>query len=350
MTNILGRIIRSGIVAAVMAGAGAAAHADEVVVAANGGTMREARNEAYYRPFTKLTGTKIVPFDTEIYDQWARVEAMKRTGKTEFDIVNASAADLIVHRDDLQPLACDQLPNVAKALPGACDPFAMSSHAGALLLIYNKNVFRARPPQTWADFWDVTAFPGPRGLPDSGDRAWWVPAAALLADGVKPADLFPLDLDRAYKKMDQIKPSISVWWKTAAQMMQIVRDQEVVMTMGFSGRAYSAISDGAPFDISWDGALQDQGYLAVLKTAPNKQKAIDFLNFMIGEVDGQVKFMNAIHYATFTQAALDKVPQADLRFYATVPANAAKVVHPDWAWIARNQAMLNDRFNQWITR
>ncbi len=350
MMSIVKHTIRSVALAAVMAGGGANAYADEVIIAANGGTMREARDDAYYKPFTKLTGTKIVPFDTEIYDQWARVEAMKRTGKTEFDIVNASAGDLILHRDDLQPLPCDQLPNVKKALPGACDPYAMSSHAGALLLIYNKTVFKNKPPQNWADFWDVKTFPGPRGLPDSGDRAWWLPAAALLADGVKPADLFPLDLDRAYKKMDQIKPSINVWWKTAAQMMQIMRDQEVVMTMGFSGRAYSAISDGAPFDISWDGALQDQGYLAVLKNAPNKQKAIDFLNFMIGEVDGQVKFMSAIHYATFTQAALDKVPPGDLKFYATVPANAAKVVHPDWAWIAKNQAMLNDRFNQWITK
>ena len=349
MMIILRRTIQIVVLAAAIIGKCTSASADEVVIAANGGTMREAREGAYYRPFTKMTGTTIVPFDTEIYDQWARAEAMKRTGKTEFDIVNASAADLIVHRDDLQPLSCDELSNVRKALPGACDPYAMASHAGALVIIYNKNVFKNNPPQTWADFWDVTTFPGPRALPDSGDRAWWVPTAALLADGVMPTELFPLDLDRAYKKMDQIKPSINVWWKTAAQMMQIIRDQEVAMTMGFSGRAYSVISDGAPFDISWNGALQDQGYLAVLKNAPNKQKAIDFLNFMVGEIDGQVKFMNLIHYATFMQAALDKVPPGDLKFYATAPANAAKIVHPDWAWIAKNQTMLNNRFNQWIT-
>jgi len=141
-----------------------------------------------------------------------------------------------------------------------------------------------------------------------------------------------------------------VWWKTAAQMMQIVREKEVVMTMGFTGRAYTAIKDGAPFDISWEGALHDQGYLAVLKDAPNRAKAIEFLDYMIGNVDGQVSFMNKINYATFTQAALDKVPAADLKFYATVPENAAKVAHPDWEWVAKNQAMLNERFNKWITR
>ena len=348
--GVLQRVSQAAALFLFAAGGCASAFADEIVIAANGGTMREARDASYYRPFTKMTGTKIIPFDMEIYDQWARVEAMRRTGKTEFDIVNASAADLILHRDQLEPLNCDQLSNVKNTLPGACDRYAMSSHAGALLLIYNKDVFGNNSPKTWADFWNVRDFPGPRALPDSGDRAWWVPAAALLADGVAKEHLFPLDLDRAYKKMDEIKPHIDVWWKTAAQMMQIVRDKEVVMTMGFSGRAYTAIADGAPFDISWDGALQDQGYLAVLKTAPNKKKAIEFLNFMIGDVDGQVEFMNKIHYATFTQAALNKVPPGDLRFYATFPENAAKIAPTDWAWIARNQAMLNDRFNKWITQ
>lgn len=342
--------LRFAAIALACIGANVSVSADEIVIAANGGTLREARDGAYYRPFTKLTGTKIIPFDIEIYDQWARVAAMKRTGKIEFDIVNASAADLILHRNDLEPLDCAKLSNVQKALPGACDPYAMSSHAGALLLIYNKDVFKAKAPKNWADFWNVKDFPGPRALPDSGDRAWWLPAAALLADGVKKEDLFPLDLDRAYRKLDEIRPHINVWWKTAAQMMQIVRDKEIVMTMGFSGRAYSAISDGAPFDISWEGALHDQGYLAALKGGPNKAKAIEFLNFMIGQVDGQVDFMNKIHYSTFNQAALDKVPKGDLKFYATLPENAAHVARPDWEWIAKNQAMLNDRFNRWITK
>jgi mannopine transport system substrate-binding protein len=347
--RLLKRILQNAALVALIGGS-ANAWADEIVIAANGGTMREAREAAYYKPFAKKTGTEVIPFDIEIYDQWARVKAMQRTGKIEFDIVNASAADLILHRDELAPMNCETLPNVKKALPGVCDPYGMASHAGALVLIYNKDVFKAKAPKTWADFWDVKNFPGPRGLPDSGDRAWWVPAAALLADGVKKEDLWPLDLDRAYKKMDEIKPHINVWWKTAAQMMQIVREKEVVMTMGFTGRAYTAIKDGAPFDISWEGALHDQGYLAVLKDAPNRAKAIEFLDYMIGNVDGQVSFMNKINYATFTQAALDKVPAADLKFYATVPENAAQVAHPDWEWVAKNQAMLNERFNKWITR
>ena len=347
----LRRMILQGVTLVALLTGASSAIADDIVIAANGGSMREAREVAYFKPFEEKTGTHVIPFDIEIYDMWARVEAMQRTGNFGFDIVNASIADLIKHKDVLLDMDCQDSETVKKALPGVCHPKGMASHAGALLLLYNKKKYGDNGPKTWADFWDVKKFPGRRGLPDSGDRAWWVPAAALIADGVPKDKLFPLDLDRAYAKMDEIKPHIDVWWKTAAQMMQIVRDQEVDMTMGFSGRAYTAIrTDGAPFDISWDGALQDEGFLAVLKDGPNAEKAREFLRFMVGYVPGQVYFMNKIHYAAFTQEALDQLPPEDLKFYATVPENAEKIAHPDWEWIAKNQNMLNDRFNAWLTQ
>lgn len=90
-----------------------------------------------------------------------------------------------------------------------------------MLIAYNKEALD-KAPSGWDDFWDVEAFPGPRGLPDTGDRDWWVPVVALLADGVAPDDLFPLDLDRAYAKLDEIKPHIDVWWKSGNQLQQIM--------------------------------------------------------------------------------------------------------------------------------
>ena len=33
-----------------------------------------------------------------------------------------------------------------------------------------------------------------------------------MADGVAPDKLYPLDVDRAFKKLEEIKPNITVWW------------------------------------------------------------------------------------------------------------------------------------------
>ena len=40
---------------------------------------------------------------------------------------------------------------------------------------------------------------------------------ALMADGVDPANLYPIDWDRAFKSLDKIKPSILKWWKSGAE-------------------------------------------------------------------------------------------------------------------------------------
>ena len=66
---------------------------------------------------------------------------------------------------------------------------------------YNSEEFSSDEPEGWADFFDTDAFPG--------KRAVWgsyvvngVLEGALLADGVAPEDLYPLDLDRAFEKLD----------------------------------------------------------------------------------------------------------------------------------------------------
>ncbi len=38
-----------------------------------------------------------------------------------------------------------------------------------------------------------------------------------MADGVAPDALYPLDVDRAFRKLEQIKPHIAVWWTSGGQ-------------------------------------------------------------------------------------------------------------------------------------
>lgn len=246
--------------AVLLAGGALAAKADSIVYATTGGQMRQTLERAFYQPFAKESGTDVIPYDIEVPDQWARVEAMKRAGKYDFDIVTATGPDLVDKADLLLTIDCSKLPNVeAKGLEGSCKEKGVARTTGGMLLAYDASVYKDKVPQTWADFWDVKTFPGPRGLPDTGDRDWWLPAIALMADGVPRDKIFPMDLDRAYKKLDEIKPYISVWWKTGNQVAQIMRDQEVAMTMSYSGRALTAMNEGAPFQLSWNDAIMDTG-------------------------------------------------------------------------------------------
>jgi mannopine transport system substrate-binding protein len=329
----------------------APAMADEVVVATTGGLMRNMLEKYMYKPFQEATGTEIIPFDIEVPDQWARAEGMMRTGNVEFDIVTATGPDLIGKADMLVDIPCDKLDNVTKyGLDGACQAKGVARTTGGMVLTYNKEAFGGKEPKNWADFWDVKNFPGPRGLPDTGDRDWWVPAVALLADGVPRDKLFPMDLDRAYKKLDEIRPNITVWWKTGNQVQQIMRDKEVVMTMSYSGRSVATIKDGAPFAMAWDGALRDTGYFAILKNSPNPKGAFSFINFFYGNTDGHPEFIRNVGYATSSKAGLAKLPEEEQKLYATYPENYKLLVDPDFKWIGDHRDELRKRWTEWLIK
>ncbi|MFB9948587.1 extracellular solute-binding protein [Rhizobium puerariae] len=340
--------------AAVLAGtmpAAAEGLEDQMVIATTGGLMGNALAKYFYEPFGKARDVEVVPVAIEVPDQWARSEAMMRTGNIEFDIVTATGPDLVARTGMLEKIDCSRLPDVQKyGVSDACTEYGVVRTTGGMLINYNTDVFKDKAPKNWADFWDVKTFPGPRGLPDTGDRDWWVPVAALLADGVKPAELFPLDLDRAYKKLDEIRPHVAVWWKTGDQVQQIMRNKEVVMTMSYSGRALAVIKEGIPAAMSWDGAIRDTGYMAILKGAPDKNAAMAYLDFFYANVDSHVPFMRDVNYATGSKTVIELLKPEERNLFATSPENYEKLIKPDFAWIGAHRDELRQRWTAWLTR
>ena len=85
-----------------------------------------------------------------------------------------------------------------------------------------------------------------------------------------PADKpYPMDIDRAFRKLDEIKPHIKVWWTQGNQSQQLIRDGEVDMIGMWNARAQELIDKGAPLTIVWNGAESYGGYWFVPKGTPN---------------------------------------------------------------------------------
>ena len=66
----------------------------------------------------------------------------------------------------------------------------------------------------------------------------------LLADGVAPDDLYPLDVDRAFAKLKPLLPDL-IFWEGGAQSQQLFRDGEVVMGNIWHTRA-NLLAQGEP--------------------------------------------------------------------------------------------------------
>ena len=137
-------------------------------------------------------------------------------------------------------------------MPEAKKPDWMGSDIYATILAWRTDKYGRSGPKSWADFWDVQKFPGRRAFHKHPIDMLEI---ALLADGVPKDKIYPIDMDRAFKKLDQIKPHVQVWWTGGAQTTQMLQSGEVDMLPTWNGRAQAVIDAGGPVEIGWNQGL-----------------------------------------------------------------------------------------------
>jgi len=135
-----------------------------------------------------------------------------------------------------------------------------------------------------------------------------------MADGVAAKDIYPIDADRAFKKLDQIKSAVDVWWTGGAQTSQLLKTGEVDMLYTWNGRAQVAIDDGAPVEMVWDGAVWAFEGWCILNGGPNVDLCREFIEYA-ADGDRQAKFTPHVAYGPTNPGA-----------YASIDAERAKVL------------------------
>ncbi len=124
-------------------------------------------------------------------------------------------------------------------------------------------------PTGWADFFDIAKFPGKRGL-RRGPRGNL--EIALLADGVAPGDVYKLlrtddGLDRAFRKLDQLRPYV-VWWTDAEPAPRQLITGEVLMSSASNVRVAAANpTERRNFAMQWNGGIGMMDFWVLAKGA-----------------------------------------------------------------------------------
>ena len=165
-----------------------------------------------------------------------------------------------------------------KIEPGFDDEFSAPSYFFSYVIAYDAKRFGTSAPTTWADFWDVEKYPGKRTL-----YKWMtgVLESALLADGVSPAELYPLDVERALAKIEEIKPHVVSFWQSGAESQQLLRDGEASMGMLWHTRANLTKLD-TEGDVDWSfnqGLVNPSGWTVIKGNPAGVKSAMDFIAF-----------------------------------------------------------------------
>lgn len=197
-----------------------AANAAEIVVATTGGSYDRTLKETWFAPFEKATGIKVVTVVATDAEMRAKAQAMSQAKNVTWDMILnteiwADSAGNRALSEDLTDF-CKEFQSRTDLIMNTCSAAGVKYSVVATLMAYNAKELGGKKLATWSDFWDVKSYPGARSLPNLSDP-WRVYAAALMADGVTSDKLFPIDVERALRKLDQLKPNVALWWRTGDQ-------------------------------------------------------------------------------------------------------------------------------------
>ncbi|MFS8115019.1 extracellular solute-binding protein [Rhizobium jaguaris] len=324
---------------------------DQVVIATTGGAYDGALRKWWFDPFTAKTGIQVVSVAATNAEMRAKATAMVKTGNVTWDLypdgeIQVSSQDHLAISEPLDNF-CAPYKDRQDLVPDACIPAGVRLFSTATLMAYDPQAFKGSQPMTWADMWDTTKFPGGRSFPNFDDP-WRVIAAALLADGVKRENLFPLDVDRAFKKLDKLRPSISLWWKTGDQSVQGFRAKDYSVGQIWLTRASALKSEGRSIAWSNKAAFLVGDRLTVIKGAPNRENALKLIAFWLDSPDIQAKVCEALLCTPPSSAAITLMPQAVRDQMPSAEDVRDSIVVPDAKWINDHAAELLEQWNNWI--
>lgn len=318
--------------------------AERLVVAQPGGPYETGFRAAFAEPFTKATGVDVVLVARPFFPS-GQVQSQVETHSYQWDVVSLSAFDveILTHKGMLEELDLSG-PDMDRIMPQARRSNWLGVDVYATVLGYRTDKHRERAPASWADLWDVAQIPGKRSLYKSPIGTL---EQALLADGVPVDHIYPIDYARAFKKLDQIKSKINVWWASGAQSTQILRDGDVDIMAIWNGRAQAAIEDGTPVQMVWKNGLYTVHGFSIAKGAPKQRIGLEFIKFCANG-ERQAAYTKYLAGGPTNLSAYDFIDPKLAALLPTQPKNLALLFEQDTAWWTEHKEEAVDKFNEWL--
>ena len=330
------------LVALAAAQAGPASARDLAVAVPDDAALAAALRQAGLQPFGVESGLAADE------PTWPGSLDALRAGAPGWDLVlgdaaaltEGCAAGLLEHVDLAKTFGRDRF---VVPTPSDC---AVPALAWGTVLAWNTEKFPGVP--SWADFWDVAKHPGKRGLLRGARQTLEI---ALLADGVAPGDVYAtlrLDsgVDRAFRKLDQLRPYV-VWYDEAAAVPTLIGSGAVLFTSADSRVVVQSNRAGhGSFGLQWTHSLIEVEGWALVKGSPNAADALHLLAFA-ADPARQDALAALVPWLPVTRPA---TPKPDTQDSAAETPDLGTALPVDAQFWHENQARLEQRFVAWLAK
>jgi putative spermidine/putrescine transport system substrate-binding protein len=325
--------------AATLAG-GRPAFADtkEITVANFGGDALAAWAKAWGDPFTKSTGIKVhfdgsgpLPSNIKQQVQAHNVIWDVSDGDGYYGIQLGDAGFL----DPIDYSIVDK----SKVWPEFIWPYGVCDYVYSYVLAYDTTKVRGVP--TWEDFFDLKKYPG--------KRATWkyfmgTGEPILLADGVPPDKLYPMDMDRVIAKAKTLGDNLLLW-DSGASSQQMFMDSEVTMACIWNTRASVLKRDTkGRVDYTFNQAIRTSGAMTIPKGVKDPKASNEFIA-TAQDPESQLLLLKLMGNGPANPAA-SKMATGDLAAMdPSSPANLSVQINRSEEWYAKNY---DNAVGQWL--
>jgi putative spermidine/putrescine transport system substrate-binding protein len=326
----------------------ARAQGKRIIVRDDGGIYTKAYSAVYYRPFQEATGIEVVGVQANA-EPTAQIKSMVDAGSYTWDMAKISepAIELLTDGEKkyLEQHGLESEAAIASLPDQYLSDYGVGTNVYTTVLAYRSDAFEgADAPKSWADFYDVGKYPGRRAL---RKHPFDTIEQALMADGVPAANVYPCDLDRAFKKLDTIKSDVEVFWTSGAQVEQMLISGEVDMIPTWVSRAQAAQSAGAPVEIVWDQNIWGLDSWAILAGTPNADACREFIKFA-SDPKRQAALVEYFPAGVTQPTAFDHIDPKVAQNCPTFPEHINRGVKIDAKYWFANQAKVIERYNSWL--
>lgn len=318
----------------------AAAKSDSVTMCNYGGSYQDANIKAVYDPFTKETGIKVNITPAPGLD---KIKAMQVTGNVDIDVWSGGGQDTSAGSkggfwERLDPALFNVQDMV---IAPKSDYVTFETYLQGIAWDPAK-YGQGKHPATFAEFFDMKKFPGRRMMRKTASAL----EVALLGDGVAPKDIYPLDLNRAFKALDRIK-SDTVWAQTNPQTISLLQSGEADFGISYANRVKATTDPGGgvPLAFSFEQYLTNISCLAILKDAPNKENAIKLIEYYL-RPEVQARLYNLLALTPVSKKAATML-SPEMRKWQPDPNNPSNLITDNDYW-ADNYEAVNRRFQEWL--
>jgi putative spermidine/putrescine transport system substrate-binding protein len=310
-------------------------------------SLQRAIQAAYVQPFTAVTQAHVVQ---QVWE--GGIETLRSHVKppdNTWDLVMVDPEELSTGCSEglFEKLDWSTIGGKDHYLPQAVSDCGVGALTVDTVLAWDKDKLPVSP--TWSDFWDVAKYPGKRGLHKSVRGNLEI---ALMADGVAPGDVYKTlssaeGVDRAFRKLDQLKPYI-VWWSSEAEAPRILSSGDVLMTSAPSGQITTAAEAAhRNFGLQFAGSLYEMDSWAIVKASPAVRTAQQFLYFT-GMPAIQQRLLKKSGYFGLAKGLNDGLPPEIVAMSPNTPANIGAALRLDAGFWHDSMPKLRQRFDSWL--